>query len=77
METLKKINVAPSSTEGHYVKGAVNVVKLDEITESYYVKGKSKLVTKNHTDLEMEEDCMIICQQVLNPLTGLYEKSKD
>lgn len=73
----KTVNVAPSSVEGHFVQGAKEVVMLDEITESFHVKGKSKLVTKNHTDLELETECLISCQKVYNPFTKMYEKSKD
>lgn len=78
METqTKKVNVAPSSTEGHYVEGARNVINLDEVTESFKVEGKSKLVTKNHTTLELEEECLINCQVVYNPFEKMFEKSKD
>lgn len=77
METLKQINVAPSSTQGHFVEGAKNVVNLDEVTESFLVEGKSQLVTKNHTTLEMEHDCLVNCQVVYNPFSKMFEKSKD
>lgn len=77
METLKSINVAPSSTEGHFVKNAKRVVDLDNVTEAYFVEGQSKLTTKNHTDLEMKEDCLINCQVIYNPFAKMYEKSKD
>jgi len=51
MNTETKINVAPSSTEGHFVKGAKQVVALDTINETFLVKGESTLETKNHTTL--------------------------
>ena len=77
MNTKTRVNVAPSSDEGHYVEEAINVVNLDDVTESFRVEGKSKLVTKNHTTLEIEEDCLINCQQVYNPFAKMFEKSKD
>lgn len=71
-----RINVAPSSSEGHFVMGA-EVVNLDEVNETFLVKGKSVLETKNHTTLEMEEECLITCQTVYNPFSKMYEKSRD
>ena len=71
------VNIAPSSEEGHFVKGAKQVINLDEINETFLVKGKALLVTKNHTSLKIEEDCLITCQTVYNPYSKLYEKSKD
>jgi hypothetical protein len=70
-------NVSPSSEEGHFVKGAEKVIDLDAVTESFFVEGRSKLVTKNHTTLEMEEDCLVNCQVVYNPFAKMYEKSRD
>lgn len=66
-----------ASTEGHFVKDARKVVALDEVNETYLVEGKSELVTKNHTTLQMEEDCLITCQTVYNPFAGVFEKSRD
>lgn len=79
MKTVEKelVNVAPSSTEGHFVKDARKVVALDKINETFKVEGKSELVTKNHTTLQMEEDCLITCQTVYDPFTGVFNKSKD
>lgn len=77
MYNEKLVNVAPSSDEGHFVKGAEQVVNLDIVNETFIVKGKSVLVTKNHTSLDMKEDCLITCQTVFNPYSKLYEKSKD
>lgn len=78
METLKqKVNVAPSSDSGHFVENAKNVIHLDEVTESFFVEGKSQLTTKNHTTLEMEDDCLINCQVVYNPFAKMYERSRD
>lgn len=76
-ETMKKVNVAPSSTEGHFVKGAKQVVNLDKINETFLVKGAAILETKNHTSLEIKEDCLITCQVVYNPFSKMYSKSKD
>lgn len=72
-----KVNVAPSSVEGHFVENAKNVVNLDAINETFLVEGKSQLTTKNHTTLEIEEDCIITCQRVYNPFAKMFERSKD
>ncbi len=74
---LKRVNVAPSSDEGHYVKGAKNVINLDNVTEAFYIEGDSVLETKNHTTLEMKGDCYINCQMVYNPFSRMMEKPKD
>ncbi len=71
------VNVAPTSDSGHFVENAKNVVKLDDVTESFYVKGSSILTTKNHTTLEMKEDCLVNCQVVYNPFSRMYERSRD
>jgi len=75
--TVEKINVSPSSTEGHFVRGAKKVVNLDKVNETFLVEGKSVLETKNHTTLEMNEDCLITCQVVYNPFARMFEKSRD
>ena len=77
METLKKVNVAPTSNEGHFIEKAKNVINLDVLTESYFVEGKSILTTKNHTTLKMEEDCLVNCQMIYNPFSKMYQRSKD
>lgn len=74
---MTKVNVAPSSTEGHFIEGAKNVIDLDKITEMFFVEGKSRLTTKNHTTLEIEEDCLISCQNVYNPFSRMFERSRD
>lgn len=76
-KTIKKVNVAPSSDNGHFIEKAKQVICLDQINETFHVKGKSKLTTKNHTDLEIKEDCLITCQVVCNPFTEAFNKSKD
>ena len=73
----KRVNVAPSSDEGHFVENAKNVVNLDEVNETFLVEGESLLTTKNHTSLKTGEDTVITCQNVLNPFSGLYEKVRD
>lgn len=75
-ETLK-VNVAPTSESGHYVTNAKNVIHLDDVTESFFVQGESRLTTKNHTTLDMKDDCLINCQVVYNPFAKMYERSKD
>lgn len=77
MTTQVKKNIAPSSNSGHFVEGAIQVVDLDIVNETFVVKGKSVLTTANHTTLEMEEDCLITCQQVFDPLKRMFQKSRD
>lgn len=72
-----KVNVAPSSTHGHFVEGSKQVIDLDVTNETFHVKGKSTLSSANHTTLEMEEDCLITCQTVYDPFTRAFNKSKD
>ena len=74
---LLEVNVAPSSSHGHFVKGATQVINLDKVNETFIVEGKSELVTNNHTTLKQEKTCLITCQVVLNPFSQMYEKSKD
>jgi len=74
---IQGINVAPSSTSGHYIQESKKVINLDNVNETFLVVGKSKLVTKNHESLSHNKTCLITTQQVFNPLTRLYEKSKD
>lgn len=73
----KRVNVAPSSTEGHFVEKAKRVVNLDNVNETFLVEGGGELTTKNHTTLNIEEDCLITCQTVYNPFLKAFEKSRD
>ena len=73
----KGVNIAPSSTSGHYIGEAKEVVELDKINETYWAEGPSKMVTENHHTLEIDESALITCQRVYNPFTSLYEKSRD
>lgn len=75
--TIERVNVAPSSTEGHFIKGAKKVVNLDAINETFLVEGEAILETKNHTSLEIKENCLITCQMVYNPFSKMFTKSKD
>lgn len=79
METATKnaVNVAPSSTEGHFVMGAKKVVNLDNTNETFMVEGESVLTSKNHTELEMKDDCLITCQTVYEPFKKVFQKSRD
>ena len=72
-----EVNVAPTSQKGHFVKGADQVIILDEITETFDVIGKSILFTENHETINLNEDCTIICQQVVNPFTQKFVLSED
>lgn len=75
--TVKKVNVSPSSDNGHFIEGAIKVIDLDKTNETFFVKGKSKLTTKNHTTLINDEDCLITCQVVFDPFAKSFIKSKD
>lgn len=77
--TIERQNVAPSSTEVHFVKGAKKVVNLDKINETFLVEVTETTIleTKNHTSLEIKEDCLITCQVVYNPFEKMYTKSRD
>lgn len=80
MKTMTKVNVAKSSTDGHFVEGITDekeVVSLDEINETYHVKAASRLVSKNHTTLDQPEECLITCQVVYNPFEKMFQKSTD
>jgi hypothetical protein len=75
---IKGVNVASKvSTSGHFVQEARKVVNLDDVKDTYFVEGKSKLVTKNHTTLKQDKDCLITTQQVYNPFAKMFEQSKD
>lgn len=74
---MNKVNVAPSSSHGHFIEGDNHVVNLDNVNETFHVKGESNLTTNNHTTLKMEEDCLITCQTVYDPFTGAFNKSRD
>lgn len=74
---LAGVNVAPSSTSGHFIQGAKNVVNLDKVKETFFVEGESELVTKNHTALKQEQSCLITTQVVYNPFSQMFEKSQD
>ena len=73
----KGVNIAPSSTDGHFIRKAKKVVNLDKINETFAVEGGSVMKTSKHTDLVTDEDCLITCQTVYDPFTGLFQKSKD
>lgn len=78
MENVQNgVNVAPSSTSGHYVKNARKVVEIDNVNESFFVEGESELVTKNHTSLTSDSDTLITTQKVYNPFSKKFEKAKD
>lgn len=71
------VNVAPTSTSGHFIKGAKNVVNIDNINDTYFVEGESELLTQNHTTLKQDNSCLITTQEVFNPFLKMFEKSKD
>lgn len=79
MLKTKKTNVAPTSTEGHFVN--INSLCLDEITETFLVEETCSLTTHNHTDLEINlkggEIALIICQKTYNSDLGIFQRAKD
>jgi len=77
VETMIKKNIAPSSDNGHFVEGKAQVIDLDVVNETFVVKGKATITTANHTTLQMEETCIITCQQVFDPLKQAFQKSSD
>ena len=76
-KTIKKVNVAPSSTHGHFVTGAETVLDLDIVNETFREEGESTLTSANHTTLKQKEGGLITCQVVVDPFTGAFNKSKD
>lgn len=77
MKTKQSVNVALTSTEGHFVETDARVVCLDNVKETFFVEGNATLTTKNHQTLPLEKDCLITPQQVYNPYTAMLERSKD
>lgn len=73
----QKVNIAPTSSNGHFVEEAEQVINLDSVNETFHVKGKSKLTTINHTTIINKEDCLITCQTVYDPFKEVFVKSKD
>lgn len=77
-KTPTRVNVTPSSTEGHFIVGAKQVVDLDKVNETFLIEGVATLETKNHTSLEIKTPMSLItCQQVFNPFSGMFSKSRD
>lgn len=76
-EISNGVNVAPTSTSGHFIKGAKNVVNIDDVNDVYIVEGESELTTANHTTLKQNKSCLITTQVVYNPFSKMFEKSRD
>lgn len=77
MKQFIGINIAPSSETGHFIQEATQVVNLDEIKETFLVEGKAKMVTKNHTTLEVQNGGLVTCQVVYNPFAEMFERVRD
>lgn len=75
---VTQANIAPSSTHGHFIE-AKKVVNLDEINETFLVEveKETEMVSANHLNLPVNEDCLVICQKTFNGFSALYERSKD
>jgi hypothetical protein len=76
MESLI-VNIAPTSSTGHFVHKAKRVVELDKAAETFFVESGSELVTKNHHTLTTHEPRLITCQRVKNAFSGLYQNVLD
>jgi len=65
------VNVANTSTEGHYVTKHQAVYEIDSLNEQFLVEvpeGESALMkSANHTDLEISESGMVDCQKIYDP----------
>lgn len=72
-----KINIAPSSTTGHFIEKTTRVVEIDKVNETYYVEEPCELTTQNHTTLVSDDEGIITCQTVYNHFLGKSLKSKD
>jgi len=78
MTQVKQVNVASvESTSGHFAINPKRVVMLDKINETRFVEGDCVLSTKNHTDLNMKSDCLITIQNVYDPFSKMFQKSRD
>lgn len=77
---IAAVNVAPSSDNGHFVhpeNETVQVINLNEVTETFFVNGPSQLVTANHTTLVQNEEVLITCQMDFDAFEQVHRKSKD
>lgn len=78
MKNLKKeTNVAPNSTMGHFIKNAKKVYCISEIHETFVVEGESIMTSHNHGTTPIGDYSLTIPQMVVNPLSGMLERSKD
>jgi hypothetical protein len=71
-------NIAPTSTEGHYVD-TKKVVELDKTNEIFLVEDATEMSTPNHTTLPLEQGAkaMVIAQKVYNPYAKGFEVARD
>jgi hypothetical protein len=72
-----QINVAPNSTHGHYINNAKNVIVIDQVKEAFLTEGDSTMTSKNNNETQILDGSLIMPQQVYNPFSKLYERSKD
>lgn len=78
MENLTtETNVAPQSTHGHYIKNAKKVYCISEIKETFVVEGDSIMTSHNHGTTPIGDCSITIPQLVVNPLSGMLERSRD
>ena len=78
MHTATRVNVAPSSDNGHVVTGQnLTVVNLDEASETFFVNGPSVMETANHTSLKTDTSSVVICQKAYNPMSRMHERVRD
>lgn len=69
-----RVNVAPSSVEGHFVEGArVKLVDPDDESFTYdTIEGEAALVTANHGAVPLKGFGGIVCQKV-SSLSGVVK----
>lgn len=75
--TEKEVNVAPQSTQGHYIKNAKTVFCIDEVKEAFFIEGESIMTSHNHNTTPIKDSSLIIPQQVYNPFQKMMNRSQD
>jgi hypothetical protein len=76
-QRIERVNVAPTSTDGHFAVKHKRVVCLDANIGTFFIEGKAELRTAKHHTLPTEGNCLIMPQWVYNPYKQMMEKSKD
>lgn len=83
MNKTVRVNVAPSSSNGHYIEEltettpAPRVIELSNEAESFFVDGPSVLKTENHTTIKHNQSVLILTQSVYDPISQLMRRAVD